>query len=196
MQCDPQSGEVSPAPDFDPDAGPPLDVNWSEGVEEFNSMSADELWEYLGLPDKIIPFFNPRLDPDSVLDPWTADGRVWFASEENGTPLALRLYQLVGVAKMLLNAFLGMPVLLMDAVGLGKTIQLIAVIAILTYYREYYLVHGRFPGAFGGSFVSLPCGLSFPPSHLLLFRIHTFSALTYVPTDSKQEVEVRDPQYP
>jgi hypothetical protein len=31
----------------------------------------------------------------------------------------------------------------MDAVGLGKTIQLTVFIAILAYYREYYGVHNR-----------------------------------------------------
>jgi hypothetical protein len=124
-----------------------IDVEWSEGVEEFHDLSMDDLWALLGLAEKAVPFFNATQDPFSNNDPWTKEGHQWL--KENGKDLELRWHQLVGVVKMLYNAFAGRPVLLMDEVGLGKTIQLTACIAILAYYRDYYATHQRFPGAFG-----------------------------------------------
>lgn len=147
--ADPASTENTMGPDFDVDNADALDIEWSEGVEDLSSLSEDELWQYLGIPDKKIPFFNAYVDPQGVHDPWSEEGRQWLKSRRHREPLLLRPYQVVGVVKNVSNAFAGKAILLMDAVGLGKTIQVIATIAILTYYREYYDAHGKFPGAFG-----------------------------------------------
>jgi len=138
---DPQSGFDSLLETLD------IDVEWSEGVEDLRDLSTDDLWALLGLPEKAVPFFNARQDPFSANDPWTKEGRQWL--DDNGKPLELRPHQLVGVVKMIINFFAGKPVLLMDGVGLGKTIQFTASIAILAYYRDYYTTHKSFPGAFG-----------------------------------------------
>jgi hypothetical protein len=45
--------------------------------------------------------------------------------------------------------FQNLPILLMDDVGVGKTLQLVGFIALLTYFRAYYDEHGSFPGEFG-----------------------------------------------
>ncbi|KAG1838807.1 P-loop containing nucleoside triphosphate hydrolase protein [Suillus subalutaceus] len=93
-----------------------------------------------------IPFFNLLQDPYGNCDPWTESGQTWLKDPKNGEPLALRWHQLVGLIKMVKNAFSGSPVLLMDEVGLGKTIQVTALIALLAFYREFYAVHNCFPG--------------------------------------------------
>ncbi|KAG2747793.1 hypothetical protein P692DRAFT_201716179 [Suillus brevipes Sb2] len=147
--CDPNATSEDSIPEFDPESTDACDFQWSEGVEEFNGMSEDQLWTILGLPEKRIPFFNLVQDPYGNCDPWTEEGQKWLKDPANGEPLALHWHQLVGVAKMMKNAFLGIPILLMDDVGLGKTIQVTALIALLAFYREFYIVHNRFPGKIG-----------------------------------------------
>jgi hypothetical protein len=39
--------------------------------------------------------------------------------------------------------------MLMDGVGVGKTMQAVGLIACLAHYREHYRKHGKFPGKFG-----------------------------------------------
>lgn len=112
-------------------------------------MTPADLWKRLGVPDCAVPFFNKKVDPDGHHDPWTEKGRTWLEQAGNGVPLALRWHQIVGVLKMLDNAFAGKPILLMDSVGLGKTIQVAAILAFLMFYRSYYEVQGEFPGHFG-----------------------------------------------
>jgi hypothetical protein len=148
------SSSTQDAPSFasDLDVEPEVDVNWKEGVEEFQKMSRDDLWNALGLPKGSLPFFNALEDPSGINDPWTPEGREWFQVGGNGKALEIRWHQLVGVLKMLQNAFAGKPSLNMDDVGLGKTIQVTTFIAILAYYRDYYASHGSFPGIFGESF--------------------------------------------
>jgi hypothetical protein len=141
-------------PDFDLDPELPLPFEWSDGVEDFSTMPEDKLWAILGLPNKIIPFFNERRDPTGAHDPWLKDDEEWFRDPANTTPLALRWHQLVGVVKMVLNAFEAKPILQMDGVGLGKTIQMVAFIAVLVFFHEYHNANGCFPGAFG-AFLSL-----------------------------------------
>jgi len=51
---------------------------------------------------------------------------------------------------MLENVFDGKATLLMDGVGLGKTMQAVGTIACLSYYHEYYQQKGDYPGHFGG----------------------------------------------
>ncbi|KAJ7439269.1 hypothetical protein B0H11DRAFT_1752130 [Mycena galericulata] len=101
---------------------------WEEGTEEYSHLSVDQLWILLGFPDKAIPFFNTKLDPTALHNPWTTGIR-------NLTP---RWHQLVGLYKMMNLAFIAEPVVLMDEVGLGKTLQIIALVACLAYYRDYY----------------------------------------------------------
>ncbi|KAG2738555.1 hypothetical protein P692DRAFT_201730973 [Suillus brevipes Sb2] len=150
--CDPDAETADSVPEFNPDGEDPWDFEWSEGVEEFQNMSEEDLWTILGIPEQRLPFFNALQDPYGNHDPWTDKGEEWLKG--SGEPLLLRWHQLVGVAKMVQNAFSGTPILLMDEVGLGKTIQIIALIAILAFYREYYATHNCFPGKIGKSHAS------------------------------------------
>lgn len=127
------------------------ELEWTEGVEEYSKTPPDELWVMLGRPEMSIPFFNPKQDPENH-DPWTPEGSKWLRDPSNRVSLMLRWHQLVGVLKMVENAFEKKPVLLMDGVGLGKTIQVAAFIAFLAWYREHFSVHGKFPGKFGARF--------------------------------------------
>ena len=49
---------------------------------------------------------------------------------------------------MLEHAFEGKATLLMDRVGLRKTMQVISMITCLIYYRTYYTQKGNYPGHF------------------------------------------------
>ena len=64
-----------------------------------------------------------------------------MASED----FTLRWHQLVGVVKMLECAMCSQPVLLMDDVGLGKTVQVLAFFAMLAYYRQRYKDKNSYP---------------------------------------------------
>ncbi|KAG1860096.1 hypothetical protein F4604DRAFT_1684473 [Suillus subluteus] len=113
--CDPNTTPAESVPSFDPDATNNCDFQWSEGVEQYSSMSEDDLWTILGLPEKQILFFNLLQDPYGNCNPWTEDSQAWL--KENRESLALCWHQLVGLVKMVNNAYCGMPVLLMDKVG-------------------------------------------------------------------------------
>ncbi|EMD33391.1 hypothetical protein CERSUDRAFT_98506 [Gelatoporia subvermispora B] len=43
----------------------------------------------------------------------------------------------------------GKPTLVIDEVGVGKTMQAVMVVALREYYREYFNLHGKFPGYAG-----------------------------------------------
>ncbi|KAA1479709.1 hypothetical protein DENSPDRAFT_749755, partial [Dentipellis sp. KUC8613] len=124
-------------------------VDWEDGVDEYKNMTEDELWEALGLAEKKqLPFFNAKLDPLGVRHPWDEDqnGAEWI--EKNGEAFTPRWHQLVGILKMLENAFAGRPILQMDDVGLGKTLQTIGTIMCLAWFRTVFEEHKRFPGRF------------------------------------------------
>lgn len=131
--------------------------DWSEGVEELANVDDPTLWTMLGLREMKLPFFQEWTDPNSMVDPWTEEGQGWLDNPSSGRqPLAPRWHQLVGIFRILQRAFDGQPVLLMDGVGLGKTMQAIGAIACLAYYRECYDAKGDFPGYFGTHVLSYP----------------------------------------
>jgi hypothetical protein len=132
-----------------------IDINWSEGTEKHSTTTEDEIWEALGLgSEHQLPFFNTEWDPDGLRDPWTKEGKEWFAHSNDTVTLKPRWHQLVGVLKIVESAFLGKNMLIMDDVGIGKTLQLAASIAVLAFFRDHYQKWKRFPGAFG-AFVPL-----------------------------------------
>ncbi|KIK74159.1 hypothetical protein PAXRUDRAFT_176509, partial [Paxillus rubicundulus Ve08.2h10] len=123
--------------------------NWTEGVEELHELTVDQLWEMLGLPEKKLPFFQEWTDPDMAVDAWSKEGQAWLKDKKKGRqPLVPRWHQLVGIYRVLERAFEGKPVLLMDGVGLGKTLQGIGAVACLAYYKECFDAKGSYPGHF------------------------------------------------
>lgn len=133
-------------PELNLDFESPMD--WSEGADQFRDKSEDELWNMLGLSTtKRIPFFNEWFDTEGIRNPHADPA--WFAEDQDTKELlAPRWHQLVGAMEMLTAAFEGHSMLLMDEVGMGKTMQMVIVFAVLEYFREYYKKHGQFPGSF------------------------------------------------
>lgn len=121
---------------------------WIEGVEEFKDCTTDSLWELLGLAAKVLPLFNVDLDSDGLHDRWDRREDTWFADKANLVPLEPRWHQLVGILKMLKLAFEGKPIMLMDEVGVGKTMQVVGLIAMLAYYRDFWEKNQDYPGIF------------------------------------------------
>lgn len=149
------TADTSEPLDFDLDA--PIDINdWKEGVEALAQCSEDQLWKLLGIQNQRLPYFQEWTDPDAQISPWSEEGRKWL--ENPASPrqqLRPRWHQLVGVFRMLERAFEGKPILLMDGVGLGKTLQVLGAITCLAWYKEYYEQNKGFPGHFGESFLIL-----------------------------------------
>lgn len=131
----------------------PIDISdWKEGVEALAGKTEKELWTLLGLADERLPFFQEWTDPNTLIDPWSNEGQSWLNDADKGrVPLRPRWHQLVGIFRMLEHAFEGKATLLMDGVGLGKTMQAIGAIACLAYYRAHYAKKGDYPGYFGES---------------------------------------------
>ncbi|KAH9046210.1 P-loop containing nucleoside triphosphate hydrolase protein [Lactarius hengduanensis] len=124
--------------DFEPEGA----VEWSEGVENLQNKTPEELYELLGLGEESVPFFREKITVDATAD--ESDG-----GTTTNKRFSLRWHQLVGVVKMLERAMASQPVLLMDDVGLGKTVQVLAFFAMLAYYREAYAETGKYPGIWG-----------------------------------------------
>ncbi|KAG1798808.1 P-loop containing nucleoside triphosphate hydrolase protein [Suillus variegatus] len=147
--------------------------DWKSGVEEYDECSEDDLWEHLGLPEKKLPFFQTRTDPDAALDPWSEEGQQWLDNPQSQAQnLAPRWHQLVGILRLIDRVLDGEPVMLMDGVGVGKTMQAVGLIACLAHYREHYKKRGKFPGKFaqrsykksGGNIPDLPTVIMSPPN--------------------------------
>ncbi|KAJ7571901.1 P-loop containing nucleoside triphosphate hydrolase protein, partial [Mycena floridula] len=120
---------------------------WTEGCEQWADSSTDEMYTRLGLPQKKIPLFNSLIHPKGAAMPGTAAWDV--VKEKDGLiPLTPHWHQIIGIYKMVSLAFEGKPVLLMDEVGLGKTLQLLGFICVMIYFREFYDKWGKFPGDF------------------------------------------------
>ena len=139
--------EHTDIPDISFDALP--DPKWTSGVEDFSHFNMQQLWDMLGLAVPKLPNFNTDHDSESIHDRWDKSEAAWFADKANLVPLEPRWHQLVGILKMLHLAFDGKPVLLMDEVGVGKTMQVVGLIAMLAYYREFWDKNQDYPGIFG-----------------------------------------------
>jgi hypothetical protein len=142
------------------DGSPELDldredlVDWMEGVEHLKNKTSKELYNMLGFNDEKIPFLVSELPVDTDL------AALPRADDEDGDiepsppastsqPFRLKWHQLVGVVKMVECALTSGPVVLMDDVGIGKTIQVLAFFAVMAYYRNFHSETKRYPGIWG-----------------------------------------------
>ncbi|KAI0037453.1 hypothetical protein FA95DRAFT_1506960 [Auriscalpium vulgare] len=122
-------------------------AEWTTGVDQYKDYTVEQLWQALGITTGQLPFFHPKVDLEGSKTP--SLDRAWFEEEGNGVPLVPHWHQLVGICRMLDCAFEGKPVLLMDDVGLGKTLQVIGFFAMLAWYREERRQDRPYPGQFG-----------------------------------------------
>ncbi|KAI5993055.1 hypothetical protein F5J12DRAFT_698839, partial [Pisolithus orientalis] len=81
-------------------------------------------------------------------------------------------HQLIGIYCMLESVFKGKPILLMDGVGLGKTLQVLGVIVCLTYYWYVYMKKKAFPGDFAGQKFNTPDGNVPDLSHVIVCPVN------------------------
>lgn len=154
VELDPEIDEDVPTLHDDYSAGNKFD--WTEGVEEYQTWTTQQLWDGLGLgnardrsDERHIPLFHKVQDPLGLHNPWT--DTEWFKVPANVTPFQLRWHQLVGINKLADNFFNSLPVLSMDGVGLGKTAQVVGFLAVVASFREHYEKFQDFPGKFGMS---------------------------------------------
>lgn len=125
--------------------------SWSKGTEKFGDCDLDTMHKLIGLAeDGHIPGFNTTDDPTGQTDPWTPEGKA-VRSSEVAVALQLKWHQLVGLLRLLENLLKAMSMLLMDEVGVGKTAQGLALIAMYASYFDHYDKNQRFPGMFGES---------------------------------------------
>ena len=118
--------------------------DWETGVEAWQKMNVSDLCTFLGVSETTgIITFNTTIDPLGVRDPWLDP-----EPHPDDIPLTLHWHQWIGIVKIMVSLFEGDPVLLMDAVGLGKTMQVVGVIALLDFYRTHKQTKGHFPGWF------------------------------------------------
>lgn len=141
-------GDDEPRVDLSFD-GEDIVIDWETGVEELEKKSENELWELLGLQDKRIPFFHAKYDVSQLADPGTPEYDKLLESIPDALPLIPKWHQLVGILKIVKMVVSGEPLLLMDEVGVGKTLQVVGAICTITYYYEVYERTGHFPGMFG-----------------------------------------------
>jgi SNF2 family DNA or RNA helicase len=136
------------------DLEPEDPMEWMEGVESLQKMTEDDLYKILGFDDRKIPFLVTEIDADTDIGAQALDNEdaTEIAPTSQGVemqPFALRWHQLVGLTKMVQCAMTSQAVLLMDDVGLGKTLQVIAFFAVMTYYRQFHSETKKYPGAWG-----------------------------------------------
>ena len=140
-----------PGEPFVLDLEPEDPMDWTEGVESFQNVTEEDLYKILGFDDGKIPFLVTEIDADTDIGVEDEDATSLAPPSQvvEKQPFALKWHQLVGVVKMMQCAMRSQPVLLMDDVGLGKTLQVIAFFAVLTYYRQFHSDTAKYPGSWG-----------------------------------------------
>ncbi|KAI9062335.1 hypothetical protein FKP32DRAFT_1574398 [Trametes sanguinea] len=125
-------------------------ADWKEGVEAYKDLTIEQMQQMLGLPSPHFPFFNQKQDPSGIHLPWSEEGRAALRSSE-AVELSPFWHQWVGVLKIMDNMMAHKHVLLMDQVGVGKTMQAIGAIAVYEWLRLMFSQKGRYPDRFGTS---------------------------------------------
>lgn len=125
---------------------------WKEGVEEYQALPISKLTRALGLTNSNLPFFNEKQDAIGELDAWSEEGLAALRVE-TAVPLGPRWHQWVGIVKIMDNLFDKKNILIMDDVGVGKTLQAVGAIAMYEYQRLHYKTHGKYTERFGECYV-------------------------------------------
>ncbi|KAI9061516.1 hypothetical protein FKP32DRAFT_1543162, partial [Trametes sanguinea] len=125
-------------------------IEWAEGVEAYKKLTIEQMRVAFGLPTEHFPFFNKKTDPTGNEDPWTDSGRKALAGA-NAAELKPFWHQWVGVLKIVDNMMAGKNLLLMDQVGVGKTLQAVGTITMYEWLRVNKEKRGQYPARFGKS---------------------------------------------
>ena len=153
--------------------------DWTEGVEAFKHLKIEEIAAALGLNAEVeggapnFPFFNDVIDLNNAGRPWEEREREKEEGASQGkgkgkgkatrksgdpdadTPLYIELrpywHQWIAAVKMIINMMEGRNVLLMDSVGVGKTLQAVGMMAMYDWLRLWQERYGSLPPAYGTS---------------------------------------------
>ncbi|KAH9846753.1 hypothetical protein C2E23DRAFT_743355, partial [Lenzites betulinus] len=123
---------------------------WQEGVEEYKTLTIDEMRQGFGLPSAHLPHFNRKVDVKGNTNPWTPEGRQALESTY-AVPLCPFWHQWVGLTKIIDNMSHNRNVLIMDQVGVGKTLQAVGAIAMYEWLRSYNEQKKTYPPRWGNS---------------------------------------------
>ncbi|KAI0642173.1 hypothetical protein C8Q79DRAFT_984404 [Trametes meyenii] len=110
-------------------------TDWKSGVEAYEHLRVPDIVSALGLPNEQLPFFLDKIDMVGSEDAWSEQGQRALKGP-NASALKPFWHQWVGILKMIDNMFEGRSTLLLDGVGIGKTLQ---VIGFLAMYEWLYL---------------------------------------------------------
>jgi hypothetical protein len=114
------------------------------GVEHLVNLSETQVLGIMGLKCQPLPGIASHIPTDPNIT--HENVKRWNRSPKQ--LLSLRLYQLVGVVRMLELFYNGLPILLFDAPGLGKTLQICAFIAMISANRAHFDKYGHYLGQF------------------------------------------------
>ncbi|KAI9062330.1 hypothetical protein FKP32DRAFT_1535605, partial [Trametes sanguinea] len=123
-------------------------IEWAEGVEAYKKLTIEQMRVAFGLPTAHFPFFNKTTDSTGNEDPWTESGRQALASP-NAAELKPFWHQWVGLLKIVDNLMDGKNLMLMDQVGVGKTLQAVGTLAMYEWLRVHKDSRGQYPARFG-----------------------------------------------
>lgn len=123
--------------------------DWETGVEGFSNHTIARLYEDLGSSEQKVADFNEFYDVNGEHDPWDRANVVWFQTESAARrPFSLRWHQLCAIVKIMDCILRKRGVLVMDAVGIGKTLEAIGVIVWRAYFFSVFKERNNFPGRF------------------------------------------------
>ncbi|PSR79377.1 hypothetical protein PHLCEN_2v7065, partial [Hermanssonia centrifuga] len=91
---------------------------------------------------------------------WTEEDLKWLDDDTHDcNPVQIRWHQLIGIHKLMTHVFANKSVLMMDDVGIGKTLQAIRLICMQMYMIYSFDTAKKYPGSFAASLNSpLPDG--------------------------------------
>ncbi|KAI9056739.1 hypothetical protein FKP32DRAFT_1585261 [Trametes sanguinea] len=139
--------EAAEAEEGDIELGDPLPLNWAEGVEAYRKLTITQMQAAFALPTAHLPFFNKKTDMVSNEDPWSDAGREALKAP-NAADLTPFWHQWIGIMKIVDNMMDGKNILLMDQVGVGKTLQATGALAMYEWLRVHKQTRGDYPTRF------------------------------------------------
>ncbi|GJE96699.1 DEAD/DEAH box helicase [Phanerochaete sordida] len=127
--------------------GKPMDSwNLDAEVGHISCRSKPEIYVSLGIPTERLPCFSGWRDPDRCHDTWTEAEDP--APADHKVPAELKWHQVVGLRRLAEAMMARKSLLVLDEVGVGKTLQVLALIAYRILCLRSLEKHGRLPGSF------------------------------------------------